>query len=157
MLNSSKCIDNKHPFFQFDLVCGRKWIVATITTIQMGGVMIGCFVAGHLGDWIGRKPTYFMSILILIIFNIVGYFSVSWGMYAFVRFMLGMAVGFFIAVYRNIIMEYVTSTWRPITFGIQSWSVEAGCMALVTYLSKSWKVLHIASAVSGIPVLFSWW
>ena len=144
-------------YFQWDLVCDRKWIVATITTIQMAGVLVGCFVAGHLGDWIGRKPTYFLSILILIIFNIVGYFSVSWEMYAFVRFMLGLAVGFFVAVYRNLIIEYVTSVWRPRTFGIPSWSVEAGLLALVTWLCKSWKIVHIASAVVGLPVLLTWW
>ena len=78
----------------------------------MAGVLVGCFISCHLGDLIGRKPTYFLSILIFIIFNVVAYFSVSWKMYAAVRFMLGAGCGFFITVYRNQIIEYATSVWR---------------------------------------------
>ena len=123
----------------------------------MAGVLIGCFVSGHLGDLIGRKPTYFLSIVILIVFNIVAYFSVSWEMYAAVRFMLGMGNGFFVTVYRNQMCEFATSLWRPRIMGVPSWSLEAGLLALVTWLCKDWKIIHIASAAVGVPFLISWW
>ena len=75
--------------FQWDLVCDRKWIVAMITTIQMTGVLVGCFICGHLGDFIGRKPTYFLSLIIQIVFNFVAYFCPNWQLYAAIRFVLG--------------------------------------------------------------------
>ena len=131
--------------------------MATITTIQMGGVLIGCFVAGHLGDLIGRKPTYFLSILMLVVFNIVAYFSVSWEMYAAVRFMLGVGDGFFLAVFRHQICEFATSLWRPRIMGIPSHSILAGLLALLTWLCKDWKIIHLASAAVGAPFLLSWW
>jgi len=55
----------------------------------MAGVLVGCFISGHLGDHVGRKPTYFVSLVLLTIFNVVGYFCVNWQMYAVVRFILG--------------------------------------------------------------------
>ena len=123
----------------------------------MAGVLVGCFVAGHLGDWIGRKPTYFLSVVILVIFNVVAYFSVSWEMYAAIRFMLGVGVGFFITTIYNSVVEFTTSAWRPIVLAVPSWAAEGGAFALVAYLLKDWKNIHIASAVAGAPFLLSWW
>ena len=132
-------------------------MVATITTIQMGGVLVGCFVAGHLGDWIGRKPTYFLSILTLVVFNIVAYFSVSWEMYAAVRFILGLGVGFFLTVIYNPILEFTTNAWRPRVMAVPSWSTESSAFALVAWVFKDWKNIHLTTAVAGAPILLSWW
>lgn len=76
--------------FQWDLVCDKKWVAAMVTTVQMAGVLVGCFVSGHLGDFIGRKPTFYVSQLLLVLFNVIAYFSVNVHMYAVVRFVLGM-------------------------------------------------------------------
>ncbi|KAL4240981.1 hypothetical protein ACF0H5_001763 [Mactra antiquata] len=38
---------------EWNLVCDSKWIVAMITTIQIAGDLVGCFISGHLGDMIG--------------------------------------------------------------------------------------------------------
>ena len=143
--------------FQWDLLCDRKWIVATITTIQMGGVLVGAFVAGHLGDWIGRKPTYYLSILILVVFNVVAYFSVSWEMYAAVRFMLGTGDGFFITVIYNEMVEFTTSIWRPRVLAVPSWALESCVFAFVAWIFKDWKNIHIASAAIGAPFFLFWW
>ena len=55
----------------------------------MGGVLVGCFICGHLGDMIGRKPTYFSSLVILVVFNVAAYFCPNWQLYAAIRFVLG--------------------------------------------------------------------
>ncbi|KAL4240986.1 hypothetical protein ACF0H5_001768 [Mactra antiquata] len=75
---------------EWNLVCDSKWIVAMIATIQIAGELVGCFISGHLGDMIGRKPTFFLSLIILISFNIIAYFSINWQMYATIRFFIGM-------------------------------------------------------------------
>ncbi|CAG2246055.1 SLC22A15 [Mytilus edulis] len=36
---------------EWDLVCDQYWIVSSITTIQMFGLLIGAFVSGHVGDF----------------------------------------------------------------------------------------------------------
>ncbi|CAG2199735.1 OCTN [Mytilus edulis] len=70
---------------EWDLVCDRDWITQTITTIQMGGLLFGGLVAGQIADMFGRKPTYFLSMLMLFVFNLVAAFSTSWKMFAVLR------------------------------------------------------------------------
>ena len=71
-------------------MCDDKWKAAMITTIQMLGVLVGCFVSGHLGDHLGRKPTFFLSLMILVVFNVVAICMPNWEMYAVIRFVIGM-------------------------------------------------------------------
>ena len=138
-------------------MCDQEWIVATITTLQMAGVLVGCFTAGQLGDWFGRKPTYYLSIIMLVGLNIIAYFSVSWQMYATVRFFIGIGLGFCISSKLNLVCEFLTTTWRPIFISFPSWCLLAGGFALLAWLSKDWKTIHLATAVAGAPFLLSWW
>ncbi|KAK3093609.1 hypothetical protein FSP39_018059 [Pinctada imbricata] len=63
---------------EWNLVCDKKWIPATISTIQMSGVLISGLLSGQFADIAGRKPTYFASLVILSLANILAGFSNSW-------------------------------------------------------------------------------
>ncbi|XP_052259345.1 solute carrier family 22 member 16-like isoform X2 [Dreissena polymorpha] len=140
---------------EWDLVCERSWIVAIITTIQMAGVLVGCFISGHLGDLIGRKPTFYLSQLILFVFNIVAYFSVNWQMYAVIRFALGMGIGFFLTVHMNLITEMAPSVWRTRIIAVPTWAIGCSSLALVAWLLKDWRHIHLANAVIVLPFLLT--
>ena len=88
-----------------------------VTTIQMSGVLVGCFVAGILGDMIGRKPTFFLSLCLVIVFNVIAYFSVSWEMYAAVRFGIGLGNTFIthFAITKPVTWETVAQSY---SFGL---------------------------------------
>lgn len=141
---------------EWNLVCDTKWIAAMVTTIQMSGVLAGCFISGHLGDFIGQKPTYFLSLLILIAFNVAAYFSVNWKMYAAIRFVLGMGVGFFLTVHYNVMTEFALSRWRPRIVAVPAWALGAGLFALAAWALKDWKNLHLATAAIGVPFLLTY-
>ncbi|XP_053393551.1 solute carrier family 22 member 4-like isoform X3 [Mercenaria mercenaria] len=141
---------------EWNLVCDTKWIAALITTIQMSGVLVGCFISGHLGDLLGRKPTFFLSLLILIVFNVVAYFSVNWQMYSAIRFVLGMGIGFFLTVHYNVMTEFALSRWRPRIVAVPAWALEAGLFALAAWALKDWKKLHLVTAAIGVPFLLTY-
>lgn len=141
---------------EWNLVCDTKWIAALITTIQMSGVLVGCFISGHLADLLGRKPTFFLSLLILIVFNVVAYFSVNWQMYAAIRFILGMGIGFFLTVHYNVMTEFALNRWRPRIVAVPAWAFGAGIFALAAWLLKDWKNLHLVTAAIGVPFLFTY-
>ena len=91
----------------------------------MTGVLVGCFICGHLGDMIGRKPTYFLSLIIQIVFNFVAYFCPNWQLYAAVRFALGVGkngistllILFHALIYSHIYSSFVISvSFLVITF-----------------------------------------
>ncbi|KAL4240984.1 hypothetical protein ACF0H5_001766 [Mactra antiquata] len=126
---------------EWNLVCDSKWIVAMITTIQIAGDLVGCFISGHLGDMIGRKPTFFLSLIILILFNIIAYFSINWQMYATIRFFIG--------------MEITPTRWRAIIISVPAWTMGAGIFALACWGLRNWRSIHLVTAATGLPVLFT--
>ncbi|VDI77243.1 Hypothetical predicted protein [Mytilus galloprovincialis] len=81
---------------EWNLVCDKDWIVSTITTIQMGGLLVGAIISGQIGDVFGRRITYYLSVIILMIANIIAAFSVNWQMFAALRFCIGLGCGCFI-------------------------------------------------------------
>ena len=60
-----------------------------IASLQMAGLLVGCLVSGHIADAVGRKLPLFSSLVVMLVFNTVGYFSVSWIMFAVARVGLG--------------------------------------------------------------------
>ncbi|XP_053393558.1 organic cation transporter protein-like isoform X2 [Mercenaria mercenaria] len=162
-VNSSSCTDYvfqthmKTVVSDFDLVCDKKWISATITTIQMGGVLLGCIVSGHLADMIGRKPTYFLAIFATVAFNLAGYFSPSWQVYAALRFLIGIGVGFYLTVQYSFTNEFASAKWRPPIVTTPSWALESSLFALVAWGFHDWKKIHLAIAIVGAPFLLAWW
>ncbi|XP_053393560.1 organic cation transporter protein-like isoform X2 [Mercenaria mercenaria] len=141
---------------EWNLVCNTKWIAAFITTIQMFGMLIGCFISGHFADILCRKPTFFLSLLILIAFNVIAYFSVNWQMYSAIRFILGIGMGFFLTVHYNIMTEFALTRWRPRIVAVPAWAFEAGLFALAAWALKDWKNLHLATAAIGVPFLLTY-
>ncbi|KAL4240982.1 hypothetical protein ACF0H5_001764 [Mactra antiquata] len=142
---------------EWNLVCESKWIVSMITTIQMAGDLVGCFFSGHLGDMIGRKTTFFLSLIILILFNIIAYFSINWQMYAAVRFVIGMGIGFLLTVYNIVMTEFTPTKWRHIIIAVPAWAVEGGMFALACWGLRDWRNIHLATAAIGLPFLLTFW
>uniref|UniRef100_A0A2C9KY69 Major facilitator superfamily (MFS) profile domain-containing protein n=1 Tax=Biomphalaria glabrata TaxID=6526 RepID=A0A2C9KY69_BIOGL len=70
---------------EWELVCERKWMLPLTTSVQMGGVLAGAFLAGLLVDLIGRKKTFYMSIVLCGVCNIIAGFSVNWEMFTVFR------------------------------------------------------------------------
>ena len=66
---------------------------ATITSIQFGGVLTGAVFAGQSGDYFGRKNTLYGTYLLHTILNVVSAYSVTWQMFAVMRFLLGIMIG----------------------------------------------------------------
>lgn len=145
------------PFFQFELVCDKDYITQTITTIQMAGLLIGSLSAGQFGDAYGRKLTYFLSLLILVLSNLIAAFSINWYMFAVLRFFIGCGCGFYLTVHLTYKVEFISGKYRPLLLAVPVWSVFAASFGGVAYLIHDWFYLHIATATITFPLLFTWW
>ncbi|XP_060073041.1 solute carrier family 22 member 6-B-like [Ylistrum balloti] len=161
--SSSSCI--RHRFTnnlydivnEWDLVCDRELITSTITTIQMAGLFVSGFFSGHFADAYGRKPIYFLSLLTLVITNAIAAYSVSWQMFAVLRFFIGFAVGCYIAVFYTYLIEFTPAQYRAITTTFPIWAVWCGLFAFFCMWLHNWKYLHLATAVASFPWLLAWW
>ena len=78
---------------QWNLVCDLRWMKATITSVQFGGVLTGAILGGQSGDYFGRKKTIYGAYLLHAVLNVIAAFSTSWQMFAVMRFLIGIMIG----------------------------------------------------------------
>ncbi|RUS89294.1 hypothetical protein EGW08_002968, partial [Elysia chlorotica] len=65
---------------EWNLLCDMRWMKASITSIQFGGVLAGSIIGGQSGDYFGRKNTLYGSYLLHTVLNVISAYSVSWQM-----------------------------------------------------------------------------
>jgi OCT family organic cation transporter-like MFS transporter 4/5 len=138
-------------FLQWELVCDREWITATITTIQMGGLLFGGFISGQIADTYGRKLTYYLSLFVLLVFNAVAAFSTSWQMFATLRFFIGIGCGFYTTVFFTYLIEFTPRKYRSMIISIPSWPFWAIIFGLMSWRLHNWMFIQIATAVVTLP------
>ena len=143
--------------FQWDLLCEKSWVPQTITSMQMAGVLSGNLLSGQIADLIGRKPPLFLAISALVVLNIIAAFSVSWLMFAIIRFFIGFGIGVDITIQYNIQAEFALARWRTWIVLVPSWPIDVALFAMVAWLTMDWQYLHIATACVGAPLLATWW
>ena len=125
--------------------------MSTVTTIQMFGLLIGAFISGHCADLFGRKPTFYVSIVILLIFNTIGTFSNGWKMFAAIRFFIGIGCGWYLTTDDAYIAELVPMKYRSIILLLPIWPLGTMSYGLIAYLLHDWKYIQIACAVLCLP------
>ena len=144
-------------FLQWNLVCDTAWIPSAINSIQIGFILLGNFLSGHIADTIGRKMPIFGSLIVLIVCNVISSFSVSWVMFMICRMVIGLGTGLFLTVRYNYMSEFTLARWRAWLIGAPSWSIEACLLAPVLFWLKDWRSTQLAISIVGIPFLALWW
>lgn len=141
--------------FQWALVCDRKWGIAVITTLQMVGILVGNLCAGQSADTFGRKPTISLGLFICIIFNFIGYFTLSWEFYAFVCLLIGFGTGIALTIQFPLLIEYVPAWMRSWVISVPCEPI-CGCLfALACWLLNDWRKVHLFTACFGLPFAFA--
>ncbi|XP_046339725.2 solute carrier family 22 member 15-like [Haliotis rufescens] len=139
---------------QWDLVCEKGQVSKTIASLQMAGVMVGVALAGQISDTFGRKKIFFLNMGLHSVFCFIGALSVSWQMYAAVRFLVGMTIGAFLGTSIPHLMEFMGCKWRAVVTALPLWPVGGILCAFFGYLIPNWRYLHVASGVLSAPFLF---
>ncbi|KAL4216307.1 hypothetical protein ACF0H5_024033 [Mactra antiquata] len=141
---------------EFDLVCDKSWVTATIISLQMIGMMVGSFIVGHLSDIFGRKIPFISSMAILVVFHLVCYFSVNWIMFAVGRFFVGVGSAFFLSIYCIMQGEYMLSKWRSTVISFPSWAIEMCLFTLVAWLLHDWSWMTLLIILGSFLYMATW-
>lgn len=158
-VNGSECSghvfhgDDVTVIAEWDLVCGRRWVKSTITSVQMAGVLLGAVLAGQLGDRFGRRKSLYSFVSLHILLNVIAAVSTSWVMFAVLRFFLGICMGAILVIVIPFSMEFLPIKYRPLLGIIPSWTLGVAIFSLAAFLLKDWSHLHIACAVCSVPSL----
>lgn len=81
-------------------MCDRAWLRATGDSFFMVGVMLGSMVFGALSDKYGRRPIFFLSIVIQLIGGILVTVAPEYISYVILRLIVGSTTsGVFLVAY----------------------------------------------------------
>ncbi|XP_068597090.1 solute carrier family 22 member 7-like [Brachionichthys hirsutus] len=145
---------------EWDLVCDRKSLANTSTTIFFMGVMVGSIILGYLSDKYGRKNTLFVASVMAVVFGFSSALANSFILFVVLRFLTGVGLA---GVPNNTMVlsiEWVDIGHRALISVIGGLSWCAGLMLLpaVAFLTRDWRTLVMAvTAPLGLTLLTFWW
>jgi OCT family organic cation transporter-like MFS transporter 4/5 len=77
---------------EWHLVCNRSGLHATVGAAPMVGYLVGALIFGTLSDKVGRKPTFLIANLILLLSGLCGSIAPSYVTFVASRFLVGMSI-----------------------------------------------------------------
>ncbi len=146
--------------------------VFTLGAFQIGllassaliGAVIGPVLFGRIADRFGRKSTFWITIIILIIGALGSATSLGWLQLVLWRFMLGVGIGGDYPLSSTIVAEYANRNDRgklvASTFSMQGFGIAAGVAAAFLLLhfsvplGESWRLLFAFGAIPSIAILY---
>lgn len=143
----------------YELVCDRAWLRATVQSVYMVGMLVGSYLFGDLSDRFGRKPV-FLSALVLMVVVGVGQAAIP-DYYAFtsLRFILGASLqGVFLVAY-VMAMELVGKK-RRVLVGVLAqafYTLGYFMAAFLAYGIESWRWLQITMTVPALLFIPYYW
>ncbi|XP_076242399.1 organic cation transporter isoform X1 [Calliopsis andreniformis] len=144
---------------EWNLVCDKAWLRATGDSLFMVGVMLGSMIFGGLSDKFGRRPIFFLSLVIQLVGGILVAVAPEFISYVIFRLIVGSTTsGVFLVAY-VIALEMVGPRKRLVAgvgcqlFFTTGYILTAG----FAYFITDWRMLQVAITVPSIAFLLYWW
>ncbi|KAH0947083.1 hypothetical protein HN011_010246 [Eciton burchellii] len=144
---------------EWNLVCDKAWLRATGDSLFMVGVMLGSMIFGGLSDKYGRRPIFFLSLVIQLVGGILVAVAPEFISYVIFRLIVGSTTsGVFLVAY-VIALEMVGPKKRLVAgvgcqlFFTTGYILTAG----FAYFITNWRMLQIAITMPSIAFLLYWW
>nr|CAA73031.1 putative organic cation transporter [Drosophila melanogaster] len=144
---------------EWNLVCSRSLLSATSDSLFMLGVLLGSLIFGQMSDKLGRKPTFFASLVLQLIFGVLAAVAPEYFSYTISRMIVGATTsGVFLVAY-VIALEMVGSSYRLFAGVAMQMFFSVGFMltAGFAYFIHDWRWLQIAITLPGLLFLCYYW
>ncbi|CAL7952036.1 unnamed protein product [Xylocopa violacea] len=144
---------------EWNLVCDKAWLRATGDSLFMVGVMLGSMIFGGLSDKFGRRPIFFLSLVIQLVGGILVAVSPEFISYVIFRLIVGSTTsGVFLVAY-VIALEMVGPRKRLVAgVGCQLFFTTGYILtAAFAYFITDWRMLQVAITIPSVAFLLYWW
>uniref|UniRef100_A0A182PNN8 Major facilitator superfamily (MFS) profile domain-containing protein n=1 Tax=Anopheles epiroticus TaxID=199890 RepID=A0A182PNN8_9DIPT len=132
---------DRTPITEYDWVCDKGFRETNIFIYNRLGELVGTVIFGHLGDTLGRRPVFYLSILIITVGRLISMFTAAY----YVVFCIAAAIGSMSAqsILQSpliIAMEISKSELRGRISMVQcfGWTTGLCILAMVFWATKDW-------------------
>ncbi|XP_021950294.2 organic cation transporter 1 isoform X1 [Folsomia candida] len=130
-----------------------------ILQAQAFGNAVGTLVLGHLSDKMGRKPIFFLTILINVVFRMISFFVVhNIVMFHITQFIAGTAFPMMFIAPSMILAEICDKEYRGHVYAVtwMIWVVGMATLPLVVWFCREWFLIGVTTTIPG-ALLFLYW
>ncbi|XP_051816114.1 solute carrier family 22 member 7-like [Acanthochromis polyacanthus] len=145
---------------EWDLVCDRKSLTQTASTIFFSGVMVGAVAFGFLSDKYDRKNTLLASYIMSMAFGFSTAFANSFLVFSVLRFLTGFSLTGISITSLVLSIEWVDKAHRSFisVIGGLFWCAGNMLLAGFAFLITGWRTLTMTvTAPVALAVLTWWW
>ncbi|XP_064630702.1 solute carrier family 22 member 15-like [Lineus longissimus] len=136
---------------EWNLICDRRYIGRLTASLYFVGVLLGACISGQLSDTFGRKKTILMMWTSLIISQTCTGVVPDWEFYLPLRILAGVFAGGCSTVALILPMEYLGPKYRILTSNRIGWQIGGMLVALIGYLTRSWRKTALAAGLLTLP------
>ncbi|EEC08880.1 organic cation/carnitine transporter, putative, partial [Ixodes scapularis] len=142
---------------QWDLVCDRSHLPSLVFTLTSVGSALGTLIFGGLSDRIGRRPAFFVTGIVAVIFGISSILGTNFIAFTVLRLVTATIMPQIFQLPYIILLELVGPKYRTSMLGIawMAWTLGLCALPLAAYLCRTWILLGlICSACAALNFLY---
>ncbi|CAG7824947.1 unnamed protein product [Allacma fusca] len=145
--------------FQWDIVCDRGFY-PTLALVLLGlGGLVGYYVFGNIQDSLGRRPAFFIYLLIQCVFGVATGFAFDFWSWLITRIGVGFTVPAITGTPLVLALELVGPSQRTLCTVLLNiaYSLCLMGLAVVAYMFRGWRDLAFATVLPFITFFSFWW
>ncbi|XP_018018816.1 solute carrier family 22 member 15-like [Hyalella azteca] len=140
---------------EWGLVCNKKYAVALVQSMWMGGVLAGALLLAGLPDIYGRFNTLILALIGTTALTGLSSFVQLYTVYVMLRFLGGMLFAIVILASFVFSQEIVGGSKRSLVGMLQTLAFALGIalLPLVASFTSDWRTLTLLASSLGVPVI----